>query len=140
MNFVKHKSEFNEEGFALKTFSEKIRDKRKELGLSQEELGNRIGVSKRMIIKYENDGVKPRQAVMKKLAEVLNISVEYLSLDDNENDNNTVEKKVEELLEKNTALFAGGELSQEAKDSYFEALMKAYLTCKEQAQNDKISN
>ena len=123
----------------MKTFSEKIRDKRKEFGFSQEELGNKIGVSKRMIIKYENDGVKPRQAVMKKIAEVLNVSIEYLSLD-NENDNNTVEKKVEELLEKNTALFAGGELSQEAKDSYFEALMKAYLTCKEQAQNDKNSN
>ena len=39
-----------------------------------------------------------------------------------------------ELLEANAALFAGGELSQDEKDAFFEAVMKAYLTCKEEAR------
>ncbi len=38
------------------------------------------------------------------------------------------------MLEENTALFAGGELSQEEKDTYFNALMTAYITCRETAK------
>ena len=34
----------------------------------------------------------------------------------------------------NAALFAGGELSQEQKDAFFEAIMASYLTCKEEAK------
>ena len=41
---------------------------------------------------------------------------------------------MDELLSANTALFAGGELSQEQKDAFFEAVMKAYITCKEEAR------
>lgn len=41
---------------------------------------------------------------------------------------------VDFLLEQNKALFAGGELSQEEKNAYFEAVMTAYITCKEAAK------
>ena len=42
--------------------------------------------------------------------------------------------EVDELLERNAALFAGGELSEEAKDAFFTAVTRAYLECKEQAK------
>lgn len=42
-------------------------------------------------------------------------------------------RDMEELLRENTALFAGGELSQEQKDMFFQAVMTAYVTCKEEA-------
>lgn len=38
------------------------------------------------------------------------------------------------LLRKNTALFAGGDLSQEEKDAFFEAVMRAYVACKDEAR------
>lgn len=41
---------------------------------------------------------------------------------------------VDSLLRANSALFAGGELSQAEKDAFFEAVMKAYITCKEEAR------
>ena len=41
---------------------------------------------------------------------------------------------MDELLKDNAALFAGGDLSQEQKDAFFEAVMKAYITCKEEAK------
>ena len=41
---------------------------------------------------------------------------------------------MEQLLADNTALFAGGELSQEQKDAFFEAVMTAYLACKKEAK------
>lgn len=34
----------------------------------------------------------------------------------------------------NAALFAGGELSQDQKDAFFQAVMTAYVTCKEEAK------
>ena len=43
-------------------------------------------------------------------------------------------KDVEKLLADNAALFAGGELSQEQKDEFFQAVMVAYVTCKEEAK------
>ena len=41
------------------------------------------------------------------------------------------------LLERQRVFFAGGEISQEAKDAFFEAVMKAYLACKEEAQRKR---
>jgi hypothetical protein len=43
-------------------------------------------------------------------------------------------RDMDTLLRDNAALFAGGELSQDQKDAFFEAVMKAYLTCKEEAK------
>ncbi|MEE1068555.1 MAG: XRE family transcriptional regulator, partial [Fibrobacteraceae bacterium] len=43
-------------------------------------------------------------------------------------------KDVDKLLADNAALFAGGELSQEQKDEFFQAVMVAYVTCKEEAK------
>lgn len=40
-------------------------------------------------------------------------------------------RDVDALLRDNAALFAGGELSQEEKDAFFEAVMRAYVTSKD---------
>ena len=42
--------------------------------------------------------------------------------------------EVDELLERNAALFAGGELSEEAKDAFYTAVTRAYLEHKEAAR------
>lgn len=43
-------------------------------------------------------------------------------------------RDIEKLLEDNKALFAGGELSQDQKDLFFQAVMTAYVTCREEAK------
>lgn len=43
-------------------------------------------------------------------------------------------RDMDELLRDNAALFAGGELTQEQKDAFFEAVMYAYVTSKEEAK------
>ena len=40
-------------------------------------------------------------------------------------------RDVDALLRDNAALFAGGELSQEEKDAFFQAVMRAYVTSKD---------
>ncbi|HRM26125.1 MAG TPA: helix-turn-helix transcriptional regulator [Clostridia bacterium] len=135
----------------MKTFSDKVKEARVSLGISQPQLGKKIGLSVRSVIAYEKGEKKPRPASMLKLAKALGVSVKFLSDDecenpmaDIENDDYIAEarerygvagaKNMDELLSANTALFAGGELSQEQKDAFFEAVMKAYITCKEEAR------
>lgn len=133
------------------TFSDKIKRSREVRHLSQQQLADLTGVSKRTIASYESTSAIARPSTMRKLAEALMVSVDYLQNDTITDPTHGLEKKeyVDEarqrygekaakemdfLLEKNAALFAGGELSQEAKDAFFEAVMKAYLTCKDEAK------
>ena len=135
----------------MKTFSEKVKEAREGLKLNQQQLGNLVGVTKRSIAAYETTDTKPRGNTVRKLAAALNVSVDYLLNDEISDTQYGIEKEpyVEEarqrlgnkaakemdiLLEQNLALFAGGELDQEAKDAYFEAEMKAYLKCKDEAR------
>ena len=135
----------------MKTFSEKVREARQLLNLSQEELGKLVGVSSRAVVAYETTATKPRATTLRKLADTLNVSVDYLKNDDIDDPLYGIEKQpfvdearalygskaareIDFLMERNAALFAGGEISQEAKDAYFEAVMQAYLECKNKAK------
>lgn len=135
----------------MKTFSEKVKEAREGLKLNQQQLGDLVGVTKRSIAAYETTDTKPRGNTVRKLAAALNVSVDYL-LNDEISDiqygiekepyveearqrlGNKAAKEMDLLLEQNLALFAGGELDQEAKDAFFEAVMKAYLKCKDEAR------
>ena len=135
----------------MKTFSEKVRDARREQGLNQQQLADYVGISKRSIAAYETTETKPRGAIMKRLAQSLKVSVDYLIVDEIQDPNHGFAHsayleaakqrfgrravvEMERLLRRNTALFAGGEIDQETKDAFFEAVMKAYLTCKDEAR------
>lgn len=130
------------------SFSEKIKKRRETLQLTQQDLSNLVGVSKRSIAAYETTNTRPRGRVAQKLAKALKVSMDYLLRDEISDPTQGLEKdfyveqarqrfgskgamELEELLEQNLALFAGGDLEQEAKDAFFEAVMKAYLECKE---------
>ena len=39
-----------------------------------------------------------------------------------------------DLLDRNSAFFAGGDVPQEDKDAFFQAVMTAYVTAKEEAR------
>lgn len=143
----------------MKTFSEKVKNARAELGLSQMKLGEIIGVTGRSIQSYEQGLRMPHRGTMLRLAKALNVSVKFLSDDECENPLEDIEKDgyvedawakygpagvrdAERLLADSAALFAGGDLSQEQKDEFFRAVMTAYVTCREEAKekfghNDK---
>lgn len=133
------------------TFSDKIKVAREQAGLTQQQLADSTGVSKRTIASYESGGAIARASTMLKLAKALNISSKYLSDDscldpmaDIEKDGYLEEARerygssgardVDQLLRDNAALFAGGELSQEQKDQFFEAVMRANVACKDEAK------
>ena len=60
-------------------FKERLKEKRKEAGLSQAELAARVGVTSRTIQNYELGTRKPQNVeVVQKLADVLNTTTDYL--------------------------------------------------------------
>ena len=133
------------------TFGEKLINARVSLNLSQTELAEKIGVSERSIYSYEQTGTYPRTAVLKRIADALNVSVTYL-MDDDETDmmkNMSDElfianakneyghkgaREAQEVLSRASALFAGGELDDGAKEIFFQSLMEVYLESKAEAR------
>lgn len=63
------------------TLGEKIKEARKQAGLSQEQLAEKMTVSRSAIAKWETDKGIPDVDNLKALAQLLNVSVDYL-LDD----------------------------------------------------------
>lgn len=62
----------------MSQLGERISKKRKELGLSQTDLANKVGVSYAQIGRYETKGVQPPAEVLNKIADELNTSIDYL--------------------------------------------------------------
>ena len=61
------------------TLGETIRTLRKNAGLSQEALAEKLGVSRQAVSKWENDQTSPDSLKMIRLAEVLDTDIEYLT-------------------------------------------------------------
>ena len=135
----------------MATFAEKVKTARSELEMTQSELGEATGVSLRTILDYEKGKKVPRQSTLLKLAKALKVSSRFLSdescddpLADIEKDGYITEARdrcgargvrdLDRLLAENAAVFAGGELSQDQKDQFFQAVMTAYVTSKEAAK------
>lgn len=120
------------------TFGEKVKNARTNLGLTQEELAKKIGVTRRIISSYELDKSFPRtRENCKKLAEALEIDVNYLLTDD---EAFLVDAKAaygargarqaKELIAEVTGLFAGGEMADEDMREMVDAIQEAYLIAK----------
>ena len=63
---------------------EKIKELRKKNGWTQDQLAKKINVNGRSIGRYEIGGVEPSSSILGRLAEVFNVSVDYLLFDDAE--------------------------------------------------------
>lgn len=120
------------------TFGEKVKNERNRLGLNQDELAKKIGVTRRVISSYENDSSRPRGTKRyKKLAEALGVNINYLLSEDEafiadveDNYGHRGAKQAKELLAEVTGLFAGGEMADEDMREMVDAIQEAYLIAK----------
>ena len=60
------------------TLADRIQSLRKQAGLTQVELADKIGVSKSQFIRYESKNVQPPANIINKLADTLATSVDFL--------------------------------------------------------------
>ena len=133
------------------TIGEKLRATRIAMNLSQIELAEKVGITERSIYNYEQMATHPKQPVLKKIADALNVSIAYL-VDEGETDRHknldqelflaSVKnkhgykgaKEASDVLSRASALFAGGELDENAKDIFFQSIMEVYLESKAEAR------
>ena len=66
----------------LQAFGQRVKSARESIGLSQQELADKVFTSKSMISSYENGLSDPRQSMIPLLSEALNVSIGWLMTGD----------------------------------------------------------
>lgn len=79
-------------------FGERIAEQRKKLGLNQEELAGKIGVSRSALSLYEIDRRKPDLETVKKIASLFGVTTDYLL--GAEGDTMGTEEKINEIAQR----------------------------------------
>lgn len=133
------------------SFGDKIRSLREENKYTQSDLASKLGISTRTLYNYEKGKLFPKDIkVVKGLAEIFNVSTDYLMdeidvkiMSEQENEFLSSAKKnfgykgkkeAEQIIEKTAAMFAGGTLSEEDQDKFFESITKVYFDAKKKAR------
>lgn len=98
------------------TFGKHITTLRKRKSISQSELGKAVGTSGDIIGKYERDEVKPSIEVAAKIADALEVSLDYLAGNTNQLLEKNIVKRITDIQK----------LPEEDKAHLF-ALMDAFL-------------
>ena len=80
------------------TLGEKLKEARKQAGLSQEQLSEKLGVSRSAIAKWEADNGIPDVDNLKALSKLLSVSIDYL-LDDGESFDELIMREAYNLAE-----------------------------------------
>ena len=136
----------------MKSIGAKIKEQREINGLSQSEFASKTGLTVRTVSSYETNTSVPRTSNAKRICEVLGVSMAYLLNSEIEDPKYGLDeapyvdkvrdrygkvgaKDMEGLLNENAAFLAGGDIPQEDKDKFFQAIMAAYLATKEDASN-----
>jgi transcriptional regulator with XRE-family HTH domain len=123
-------------------FCEKLKHARNSAGMTQEALGAAVGLTKRTIINYETGSRYPRERdVYIRLAQTLGVETNYLLTEDEEfiteagtKYGDKGEREARDLLQRTSALFAGGELDDEDKLAFLLEIQELYIESKENAK------
>ena len=62
----------------MEIFQKRLREERKILGLTQRELAKRLAITQPSYIRYENGSSEPSLECLVKLADLFDVSVDYL--------------------------------------------------------------
>jgi transcriptional regulator with XRE-family HTH domain len=62
----------------MSDLGKRIQELRKKNGLTQQELAKQINISHPQVVRYENKGVQPPADVLSRLADVFDVSIDYL--------------------------------------------------------------
>lgn len=126
------------------TFGERLKKLRLEKGITQEKLGNIIGVSDRVIGYYEADNRFPKDdTLLNKIADYFDVSLDYLLGRTDKSSLNNVEKR---LKDNNIKAIAFSDISldkyaelDENKRKFIEKQMNAMIDIllAEDEENDK---
>ena len=105
------------------TLGQRIQELRKKANLSQSDLASKIEVSYPQMSRYEIKNVQPPADVLKRLADVFGVSIDYLV-------NGSLKQKAEGVIDDNELLQQFKEVEQMDEDdrSTIKKLIDAFIT------------
>lgn len=119
-------------------FGDRLKQYRKDNSLTQAELGEKSGISSRMIQRYEAGRSRSRWDAAEKIVQTLEIPVAdllgqsgMLVAEAAEKGGSKSAREVSKLVDEVVGLFAGGSLPQKDKEAYMAAISKAYFESNE---------
>lgn len=120
-------------------FGDRVREARIERGMTQKELSDITGISKRALVNYENNISLPKSNdTYIRLAQALDVDLEVLKDESTEFVLKATEKygergrrQAQKIMQDISALYAGGELLEEDMDALMRALQDAYWEAKQ---------
>ena len=120
-------------------FGDRVREARIERGMTQKELSDITGISKRALVNYENNISLPKSNdTYIRLAQALDVDLEVLKDESTEFVLKATEKygergrrQAQKIMQNISALYAGGELLEEDMDALMRALQDAYWEAKQ---------
>ena len=120
-------------------FEERLKQYRENKGWTQAELGEKSGVSSRMIQRYEAGTSRPRWDAAEKIATALEVPVSdllgqsgMLVAEAADKGGAKSAREMSKLVEEVVGMFAGGSLPKEDRDAYMAAISKAYFESNEE--------
>lgn len=119
------------------TIGEKIKNVRTESGFTQEELANKLMVSRQAITKWESDKGIPDISNLKLLAKLLNVSVDYL-LDDGDNIDISIVRETIDLSKFGKSIVKKKLTDKLMLEKYPEAEIRTLLPKKKKDKVDKV--
>ena len=130
------------------TFGEKIKNLRKERGMTQKDLAEALGLSLRTISNYETGGLRPRHdATYDALAALFHVPKTYFFTEEDAfisaaeaRWGKSGAEDARQLVDGVIGLFAGGRLDEEDKQAVFEAIQEAYFRAKLENESNKAGS
>ena len=121
------------------SFGDKLKDLRIKSGMSQEQLAQKLGITRRSIVYYETSERYPKKReILLGIAKVFSVPVDFLVTEREEFVIDAAEKygssgvrDANELIAEIGGLFAGGKLDEEDKDKVFKAITDLYFEAKQ---------
>ena len=120
-------------------FEDRLKQYRENKGWTQAELGEKSGISSRMIQRYEAGTSRPRWDAAEKIATALEIPVSdllgqsgMLVAEAADKGGAKSAREMSKLVEEVVGMFAGGSLPKEDRDAYMAAISKAYFESNEE--------
>lgn len=122
-------------------FGEKLRQSRIQLGLTQEELSLKLGVTCRTLQNYESGNVYPKKReIYTRLAEFFRTDTNYWlseSEDDNAPEGVTEHRKTYGLASQVSSFFEDNLLTEDELDDFMRTIQGAYWAAKDKSRNIK---
>ena len=120
------------------TFAEKFKEERTKKELTQQQVADGLGLTRKMITLYESGTSLPRtRNAYRKIAVFFGVDINYLLTEDEnpaisaaEQNGAHGKEQAQELVDNISVLFASGMLSEEDKDTVMKALQDIYWNSK----------